>query len=279
MILLFILVVGRIVIELRKDVCPKTCENFRVLCTGEMGMSSSGNTLCYRDTVFHKVVKLCHAQGGDNDGKRNGTSGESIYGKYFEDENFILTHAQEGAVSMANFGKKDSNNSQFFITTLDCSHLDGTNVVFGQVIHGLMVVKEMEKYSTDEGFPTKCISIHNCGELEPNGDWGFYDECILSDNLPPFCEDWHFKDQSKEFSIEHKLKILNTIKSAGNHLYNLHNFIDSSRRYKVSLVICILIYSITYNLITCRKQLDILTTLKTIHSIQKRRSALTTSSF
>lgn len=227
------LLAGRIVIELRKDVCPKTCENFRALCTGEKGVSSTGNTLSYKDTAFHKVVKLCHAQGGDNDGKRNGTSGESIYGKYFEDENFLLTHAEEGAVSMANFGKKDSNNSQFFITTLDCTHLDGTNVVFGQVIHGLMVVKEMEKFSTDEGIPTKRISIHNCGELDPSGDWGFYDEYVLFDNLPPFPEDWHLKHECNEFSIENKLKILNSIKTSGNHLYNLHNFIDASRRYKV----------------------------------------------
>jgi cyclophilin family peptidyl-prolyl cis-trans isomerase len=76
--------VGRIVIELMKNICPKTCENFRALCTGE-----KGDDLCYRGSKFHKVVTLCHAQGGDIE-KRNGTGGVSIYGKFFEDENFLI---------------------------------------------------------------------------------------------------------------------------------------------------------------------------------------------
>lgn len=74
--------VGRIIIELRTDICPKTCENFRSLCTGDRGLT-------YRGSKFHKVIKLCHAQGGDIT-KYNGSSGESIYGKFFDDENFSL---------------------------------------------------------------------------------------------------------------------------------------------------------------------------------------------
>lgn len=79
---LFYYAVGRVIVELRKDVCPKTCENFRSLCTGDRGLS-------YRGSNFHKVIKLCHAQGGDIT-KYKGTSGESIYGKVFDDENFEL---------------------------------------------------------------------------------------------------------------------------------------------------------------------------------------------
>lgn len=93
------------------------------------------------------------AQGGDLNLK-DGLSGLSIYGETFDDENFKLKHV-EGSVSMANFGKKNSNNSQFFICAINCPHLDDTNVVFGQVLRGFSIINEMEKYTTDEGKPTK----------------------------------------------------------------------------------------------------------------------------
>lgn len=77
------------IIELRKDVVPRTAENFRCLCTGEKGVGVNGKLLHYKGTNFHKVQRLFMAQGGDVV-KNSGTSGESIYGPVFEDENFSL---------------------------------------------------------------------------------------------------------------------------------------------------------------------------------------------
>lgn len=80
---------GRIIIELRKDVVPKTAENFRALCTGEKGIGQLGKPLHYKGVKFHKVTRVYVAQSGDvvnNDG----TAGESIYGPIFDDENFEL---------------------------------------------------------------------------------------------------------------------------------------------------------------------------------------------
>ena len=154
---------GRIEMTLRSDVCPKTAENFRCLCTGEKGMGKSGKPLSYKGCVFHRVIPEFMLQGGDFT-RGNGTGGESIYGMKFADESFKLRHEEPGCLSMANAGP-NTNGSQFFITTVPCPWLDGHHVVFGKVTKGMDVVKKVEAEGTPSGKTRHTVVITNCGQL------------------------------------------------------------------------------------------------------------------
>ncbi|XP_070567551.1 probable inactive peptidyl-prolyl cis-trans isomerase-like 6 [Ptychodera flava] len=157
---------GRFLFELFTDKCPKTCENFRALSTGENGQSKETLVdLHYKKSIFHRIVPNGWIQGGDIEAGR-GTGGESIYGPVFEDENFAISHDKRGVIGMANKGRH-TNGSQFYITFQPAKWMDTKYVAFGQVVEGTEVLKKLEEQETYNERPKKDCKVTDCGIFNP----------------------------------------------------------------------------------------------------------------
>ncbi|XP_058469103.1 probable inactive peptidyl-prolyl cis-trans isomerase-like 6 isoform X1 [Solea solea] len=156
---------GRLLFELFSDICPKTARNFEDLCTGEKGLTQNNLPLCYKGSVFHRVVPNGWVQGGDTSPDSKGDGGESIYGPTFEDESFAVSHSKRGMLGMANKGPH-SNGSQFYITLQPTVWMDRTYVAFGQVVEGVDVLKRVEEIPTCNERPKYECKITDCGVLQ-----------------------------------------------------------------------------------------------------------------
>ena len=141
---------GTIRAVLHADKVPKTVENFEKLAAKGF----------YNGLKFHRVIEDFMIQTGCPQGTGTGDAGYKFDDEFHKE----LKHSGPGVLSMANAGP-NTNGSQFFITTVVTSWLDGKHVVFGEVTEGSDLVKKIESLGSSSGKTSSKITIEDCGEL------------------------------------------------------------------------------------------------------------------
>eukprot|EP00057_Strongylocentrotus_purpuratus_P013963 XP_011668437.1 PREDICTED: peptidyl-prolyl cis-trans isomerase D [Strongylocentrotus purpuratus] len=194
-------------------------------------MGTMGKPLHYKGCIFHRVIKNFMIQGGDFTNS-DGTGGESIYGEKFADENFIHKHTKPGLLSMANSGK-DTNGSQFFITTTETPHLDNKHVVFGRILKGIGLLRAIEDLTTLENdIPIRRVEITDCGELMPGDDDGM---AIRDDGTGDAFTDY---PEDADFDITDYVKVLEVamkLKDIGNGKYKAKDYGFAISKYEKAI--------------------------------------------
>lgn len=158
-------VFGKIVVELFSDICPRACENFIKLCTGECGVRNEV-ALFYKDSPIHRVVPNGWVQGGDIvDG--SGNNSVSAFEKPVEDESFSVEFDSKfgGIVGYSSSGPH-SNGSQYFITLGACEWMNCTKVGFGRVVQGYGVLKKLNAVKCNNQRPEQPIFVGACGKMK-----------------------------------------------------------------------------------------------------------------
>lgn len=172
---------GEVVFEIKEDRAPITANNFVQLCEYH----------CYAGTMF-QVYPSNWIVGGDftklDEVVYNAADpdffdfetllpdampgGQSIYGAYFDDENYDLKHTGAGVLTMHNNGGEapGQNGSKFMITLDGKSQLDNRHVAFGQVIEGFDILYAIQKLgdARQEGETYQRVTVERCGVRKPS---------------------------------------------------------------------------------------------------------------
>ncbi|KAK0413103.1 hypothetical protein QR680_006601 [Steinernema hermaphroditum] len=154
---------GRVVFKLSKKTHPQLTENFRLLCTGEKSCAL-GLDLHYKKTHFHAICPKKGIVVGGDVVNRNGSGGHAATDVSFTDRNATLPK-EVGALCMLNQSSKSVRfDSQFFVLLDKIDHCED-GVAFGKVTEGFDVLRQVLKFGSDSGIPSRRVIIADCGQL------------------------------------------------------------------------------------------------------------------
>ena len=237
--------IGRIVLELFSDLAPRTAENFQGIVNGRK--TKDNGILTYKGNYFHRVIKNFIVQAGD---LKYGMSLEGYSGNEIGTGSLLETSEQGQELENSDFSfdepfnlcmansESNGESSQFFITTFPEPHLKGKYSVFGRVIHGKPIVRQMERIDTDkQDRPLKeqLIRIENCGDWDENMGIPEYNSCsdqIGGDKYEEYPDDDKHIDKD---AADQAFKAGNTIKESGNLLMKNGRKREAFLKYKKSL--------------------------------------------
>mmetsp|Transcript_12346 Transcript_12346/g.15653 ORF Transcript_12346/g.15653 Transcript_12346/m.15653 type:complete len:231 (-) Transcript_12346:211-903(-) len=148
---------GDIQIELAEDILPKTCENFKLLCSQQ-----NPHGFTYKGTPIHRVIKGSALMGGDVEHLEGKGNHSAFQQRYFEDEGFVIPHSEPGLLSMASSGVH-TNGSQFYLTVAPAPHLDGRCVAFGRVLDGMATINKIYNLYSMRGKFAQKVEILESG--------------------------------------------------------------------------------------------------------------------
>jgi cyclophilin family peptidyl-prolyl cis-trans isomerase len=155
---------GTITAKLFENETPITVKNFVALARGTKAWKDPNTKQMvtkplYTNVTFHRVIRDFMIQTGDPTGRGDHDCGFTIKDEIVPS----LKYDQPGRLGMANIGAPNSGGCQFFITAVPYPSLNGGYTLFGQVVEGMDVVKNIDNVRTGAGdkpvTPVKLISV------------------------------------------------------------------------------------------------------------------------
>lgn len=221
---------GRLVFELYQDLAPNSTENFLNLC---QGIKLGEEEYSYKETSIDVVIKNFIIRGGAIKGKNLSTIyGESGMSKPIPGENLTGDLSKGFRLCSANDGDVNNNGSQFVITIGPQTHMAGSQTVFGELIYGKSVVREIERIKTNnQDVPESCITISECGQWSEGMPIPVSNACydtIGGDIYEEYPEDdTNFDQESTEAAFD----VASKIKESGTLLFKKGSKQDARLKY------------------------------------------------